>query len=72
LADLGLIDTKIGTGNDGFFNYTISAATNDTFTVTAQRTGSGVWAGALTMTQTGDVPGFVSKGGSSVITPPDI
>ena len=72
LRDLGLIDSKIADGSDGYFNYTISAASSDAFTITAQRTGSGVWGGALTITQTGDVTGFVSKSGGTVLAPPDI
>ena len=72
LSALGLIDNKIGGGNDGYFTYSITAAAADTFNVTAVRAGSGVWSGTLTITQDGEVTGFVSKGGANVLTPPDI
>ena len=37
LQALGLIDTKIAAGNDGYFNYSITDATSSTFTVDAVR-----------------------------------
>jgi len=70
LNSLGLIDPKIAGGDDGYFQYTITAATSTAFSVTAIRNGSGVWSGTLTITQDGEVTGFV--GGSAVLTPPDI
>ena len=70
LNSLGLIDPKIAGGDDGFFQYTITAATSNAFSVTAIRNGSAVWSGTLTITQDGEVTGFVS--GSAVLTPPDI
>ena len=75
LADLNtlkLIDPKIATGNDGYFNYAITAATSTTFNVTASRAGSGVWTGTLTITQDGAVSGHVSGSNSTVISPPGI
>jgi type II secretory pathway pseudopilin PulG len=72
LNSLGLIDPKIAGGDDGFFIYAINNVTDDTFTVTALRNGSGVWSGTLTITQDGEVTGFVSGSGGSVLTPPDI
>jgi prepilin-type N-terminal cleavage/methylation domain-containing protein len=72
LSTLKLIDPKIATGNDGYFNYTITAATSTTFSVTAARNGSGVWSGTLTITQDGAVSGHVNGSNSTVISPPDI
>jgi hypothetical protein len=40
--------------------------------VNAHRSGSTVWGGTLTITQDGEVTGFVSGSGSAVLTPPDI
>ena len=71
LSTLKLIDPKIAAGNDGFFNYAITAATSNTFNVTAARSGSGVWTGTLTITQDGAVSGHISGSGNT-ITPPDI
>jgi prepilin-type N-terminal cleavage/methylation domain-containing protein len=70
LNALGLIDPKIAGGDDGYFQYTITAANASTFSVTAIRNGSSIWSGTLTITQDGEVTGFVS--GSAVLTPPDI
>jgi prepilin-type N-terminal cleavage/methylation domain-containing protein len=72
LNSLGLIDPKIAGGDDGYFQYTITAATSNAFSVTAIRHGSSVWSGTLTITQDGEVTGFVSGSSSSVLTPPDI
>lgn len=72
LNSLGLIDPKIAGGDDGFFVYGIHDVATDTFTVTAIRNGSGIWSGTLSITQDGEVAGFVSKSGGSVLTPPDI
>jgi Tfp pilus assembly protein PilE len=71
LDALGLIDPKVAGGNDGYFDYTISAATASTFTATATRNGSGVWNGTLTITEDGDVTGNVNNG-SVVLLPPGI
>jgi type II secretory pathway pseudopilin PulG len=71
LDTLGLIDPKVAGGDDGFFIYAISNVSDTTFTVTALRNGSGVWDGTLTITQDGEVTGFVS-GSGAVLTPPDI
>jgi len=75
LADLdalGLLDAKVATGDDGYFVYGITNATATDFTVNALRDGSGVWSGTLTITQDGEVTGFVSGSGGVVLTPPDI
>ena len=40
LQALGLIDTKIAAGNDGYFNYSITDATSSTFTVDAVHSAS--------------------------------
>ena len=72
LYALGLIDGKIAGGDDGFFLYGISNVTDEGFTVTAIRNGSTVWSGTLTITQDGEVSGFVSGSGANVLTPPDI
>ena len=71
LDALGLIDPKVATGNDGSFDYTISAATASTFTATATRNGSGVWNGTLTITEDGEVTGNVNNG-TVVLLPPGI
>ena len=70
LDALGLIDAKLAIGNDGYFTYQLSNVADDTFTVTATRNGSDVWTGTLTITQDGEVTGFVHHGGT-VLTPPD-
>lgn len=72
LNALGLIDPKIAGGDDGYFVYGIANVSDDTFTVTAIRTGSSIWTGTLTITQDGEVSGFVSRSGGNVLTPPDI
>ena len=72
LNTLGLLDSKIAAGSDGYFTYTITAATSSTFNVTAVRAGSAVWTGTLHIDQDGDVGGFVGGSNSVVITPPDI
>ena len=72
LDTLGLIDPKIAGGDDGYFLYGITNATGTSFTVSALRDGSGVWSGTLTITQDGEVTGFVSGSGGAVLTPPDI
>ena len=72
LNGLGLIDPKIAGGDDGYFVYGVSNVAADSFTVTAIRNGSSVWSGTLTITQDGEVTGFVSRSGGSVLTPPDI
>ena len=72
LNSLGLIDPKIAGGADGFFIYTITAASSSAFSVSAHRSGSTVWGGTLTITQDGEVTGFVTGSGSAVLTPPDI
>jgi prepilin-type N-terminal cleavage/methylation domain-containing protein len=72
LNGLGLIDPKIAGGDDGYFLYAIGNVSDDSFTVTAIRNGSSVWSGTLTITQDGEVTGFVSRSGGSVLTPRDI
>ena len=72
LDALGLIDAKVASGDDGYFIYAITNATDTGFTVNALRNGSGVWAGTLTITQDGEVTGFISGSGGAVLTPPDI
>ena len=72
LDALGLIDAKVASGDDGYFVYAITNATDTGFTVNALRSGSGVWTGTLTITQDGEVTGFVSGSGGAVLTPPDI
>ena len=72
LSSMGLIDPKIAGGSDGFFAYSIDSASDSTFTVTATRNGSGVWSGSMVINQDGDVTGFVSGSGGSVLSPPDI
>jgi type IV pilus assembly protein PilE len=72
LSALGLIDAKIAAGSDGFYAYSISAATSTTFTVNAARNGSDVWTGTLHINQDGDVTGFVGGSNSVVLLPPDI
>ena len=72
LDAIGLIDPKIAGGNDGYFVYGITNASDTAFTVNALRDGSGVWSGTLSITQDGEVTGFVSGSGGAVLTPPDI
>ncbi len=72
LQTLGLIDTKIAAGNDGYFNYSITGADASTFTVNATRAGSSVWTGTLSVSQAGDLTGFVGNPSGVVLTPPDI
>jgi type II secretory pathway pseudopilin PulG len=72
LNALGLIDAKIAAGDDGYFSYTITAASASTFNVAAIRNGSTVWTGTLTIDQDGTLAGFVSGSGGNVLTPPDI
>jgi hypothetical protein len=67
-----LIDPKIAGGDDGYFVYGLSNVSAEHFTVTAIRTGSSVWTGTLTITQDGEVTGFVANNGGAVLTPPDI
>ena len=71
LDSLGLIDPKVAIGNDGYFTYSITGVTSDSFTVHAIRGGSDRWSGTLTITQDGQVTGFVS-GSGVVFVPPDI
>jgi prepilin-type N-terminal cleavage/methylation domain-containing protein len=72
LQALGLIDVKIGAGNDGYFNYSISGASASTFSVNATRAGSSIWTGTLHVSEVGDVGGFVGNTSGTVLTPPDI
>jgi type II secretory pathway pseudopilin PulG len=72
LGSMGLIDPKIVGGDDGYFDYAIDSATSSAFSVTAIRDGSSVWSGTLTITEDGEVTGFVSGSGGTVLTPPDI
>jgi type II secretory pathway pseudopilin PulG len=72
LDAIGLIDPKIAGGDDGYFVYGITNASDTAFTVNALRDGSGVWSGTLSITQDGEVTGFVSGSGGAVLTPPDI
>jgi prepilin-type N-terminal cleavage/methylation domain-containing protein len=70
LKDMGLIDAKL-LGTTGGFNYAISDADATEFTATATRAGSGTWSGSLAITHDGEVTGFISDGGGTVLTPPD-
>jgi prepilin-type N-terminal cleavage/methylation domain-containing protein len=70
LKGLNLIDAKLMAQTGGYM-YVISDATTASFTATATRTGSDHWTGTLQITQDGEVTGFVSDGGGSVLTPPD-
>jgi prepilin-type N-terminal cleavage/methylation domain-containing protein len=72
LHALGLIDPKIAAGDDGYFLYAVDNVAATTFTVTATRNGSAAWSGTLSITEDGEVTGFVSGSGSVVLTPPDI
>jgi prepilin-type N-terminal cleavage/methylation domain-containing protein len=72
LNTLGLIDPKIAGGDDGYFLYGITNVSDETFTVGAIRNGSSLWTGTLSITQDGEVTGFVHHGAANVLTPPDI
>src|SRR4051812_529735 len=63
LNSMNLIDPKIAGGSDGTFAYQITSATDAALTVKATRNGSAVWSGTLTITETGEVTGFVASGG---------
>lgn len=72
LDALGLIDPKILAGNDGSFDYSISAADATTFTVTATRSGSTVWSGTLSITQDGLVTGSIVGTAGRTLTPSEL
>jgi type IV pilus assembly protein PilE len=70
---MGLIDSKIGDGSDGYFTYTITSADATSFSVTATRSGSDVWTGTLHLEQDGQVTGSILKsGGGTILTPPEL
>jgi Tfp pilus assembly protein PilE len=71
LDSLGMVDPRIITGSDGYYTYSITDADATTFTVTATRAGSSVWAGQITITQSGQVAGQVTGSGSTLV-PPDL
>jgi prepilin-type N-terminal cleavage/methylation domain-containing protein len=62
----GLVDPAVTSGT-ATYSYAIVSADDTTFSVTATRIGSGVWAGTLTIDQTGVLSGTIN--GSSTITP---
>jgi len=70
LNNMGLIDAKLLTATGGF-TYSLSDVRTDEFTATAQRTGSGSWTGTLQIKQDGEVMGFITDGGGTVLIPPE-
>ncbi len=69
LSDLqSMLDPSIAAASTPY-TYTISVVDNNTFTVTATRTGSSKWAGQITIDQTGAMAGSIQASGETAITP---
>ena len=68
LVDQRLVDSA--SNPKARFVYSITSAGVDTFTATAQRSGSSNWLGQLVLDENGEIAGVISGPGGQVVTPP--
>ena len=68
LQNQGLLDPSVAAAAVPYV-YSIQVIDSNTITVTATRTGSGVWSGQLAIDQTGLLTGVIQGTGQQNITP---
>lgn len=68
LAGQRLIDAAIAKQGEPFV-FVVQAADSQGFAISAERTGSNAWVGALDLDETGDITGSTQDGNAHVVTP---
>lgn len=73
LQAMDLVDQRLvqsASNPQATFVYSITSAGDDTFTATAQRSGSSTWLGQLVLDESGEIAGVITGPGGQVVTPP--